>query len=162
VLARLGERGHTHRVLYNSLKLVHVLAVIVWFGGGIMLTLLLGRAARTSVSAVAPIARLGAGMGPVFGAAGGVAFVAGVVMVLTTDGLDFEEAWISIGIVIYLVSAFIGARVIGPRYERLAEAAESADEGAATTARAALVAPTMIDLTLLTIAVAAMVYKWGA
>ncbi len=149
-------------MLYNSLKLVHVLAVIAWFGGGIMLTLLLGRAARTSTAAVAPVARLGASIGPFFGAAGGVAFLAGIALVLTTNGLDFEEAWIGIGIVIYLVSAFIGARLIGPRYEALATAAEAGDESATATACSALVPVTMIDLTLLTIAVAAMVFKWGA
>jgi uncharacterized membrane protein len=150
-------------VLYETLKLVHVLAVIVWVGGGIVLTLVLGRAWRTSLGAVAPIARIGAGLGPVFGAAGGIAFLAGVAMVVTTEGSpDFEEPWIAIGVVVYLISAVVGARLIGPRYGRLAAAAEAGDQGGAAAARSALVPVTVVDLTLLVIAIAAMVYKWGA
>lgn len=149
-------------MLYNSLKLIHVLAVIAWFGGGVMLTLMIGRTGRTSPAAVAPVARTGAQLGSFFGAAGGIAFLAGIALVLTTTGLEFEQAWIAIGVVVYLVSAFLGARLISPRYETLAEAAESGDEAATTAARKALVPVTMADLTLLTIAVAAMVFKWGA
>ena len=148
--------------MYNSLKLIHVLAVIFWFGGGVMLTLLAGRAARTSTATLAPVARLGAAVGPFFGVMGFIAFLAGIAMVLITDGLDFEEPWITIGVVVYLVSAFLGARIIGPRYDKLGVAADSGDEAATATARKAVVGPTMIDLTLLTIAVAAMVFKWGA
>lgn len=146
--------------MYNALKFIHVFAVIAWFGGGIMLTLMAGRASRTSINALAPVARLGAGLGPFFGIAGLIAFLTGVIMVLITDGLAFEELWITVGVVVYLISAFLGARMIGPRYEALAGAAESGDEAATATARGAVVQVTMIDLTLLTIAVAAMVWKW--
>lgn len=148
--------------MYETLKFVHVMAVIAWFGGGIVLVAIAGRAARTDQVALGSVARLGAAMGPFFGAMGGVAFLAGVAMVLTTEGLDFEEAWITIGIVIYLVSAFTGARLIVPRYERLGEAAAGTDEATTAAARKAVVGVTMVDLTLLTIAVAAMVFKWGA
>ncbi|WP_370324683.1 DUF2269 family protein [Euzebya sp.] len=148
--------------MYETLKFIHVMAVIAWFGGGIFLTALAGRAARTDTAALGTVVRLGGAMGPFFGAMGGIAFLAGIAMVLTTDGLDFEEAWITIGIVVYLVSAFLGGRVLGPRYERLGEAAAGGDAAATETARKAVVSITMVDLTLLTIAVAAMVFKWGA
>ena len=69
-------------MIYDTLKLVHVLAVILWFGGGVMLTLVAGRASRTSTAALAPVARIGAGLGSFFGAVSGVGFLPGVGMVL--------------------------------------------------------------------------------
>lgn len=149
-------------MLYNSLKFIHVLAVVAWVGGAVMLVLLGGRAHRAGPTRLAPVARLGSQMGGFFGPVSGVAFVAGVIMVLTTDGLDFEEAWITIGIVVFLVSAVLGARMIGPRWEALADAADSGDTTAIDTARGRLTLVTMVDLTLLTVAIAAMVFKWGA
>ncbi len=151
-------------MIYDTLKLVHVLAVILWFGGGVMLTLVAGRASRTSLAALAPVARIGAGLGSFFGAVSGVAFLTGVGMVLATDGpaWEWESTFIVIGVVVFLASSVLGSRFIGPRYAVLADAAESHDEHATAAARSAVVVVTMIDLTLLTIAVASMVYKWGA
>ncbi|HUG85149.1 MAG TPA: hypothetical protein VMM13_11320, partial [Euzebya sp.] len=141
---------------------VHVLAVIAWVGGGITLTLVAGRAARLEGNALAPVARIGASLGGYFGAVSGVAFLAGVAMMFTEEAPGWDQAWISIGLAVWFISAFLGARMISPRYVKLADAAEAGDGAAVTAARKSLTPIAMTDLTLLAIAVAAMVFQWGS
>lgn len=147
-------------MVYNTLKLVHVLAVILWFGGGLMFTIAAARARRAGPQTLAAVAGTSAQLGRVFGAAGGVAFLAGVGMMFTDSPWEWESLWITIGIVVFFVSSFLGGRMIGPGYERVAAAAGTGDASAIDAAMGKVRPFVMADLTLLTVAVAAMVYKW--
>lgn len=148
--------------MYTTLKLIHVLAVIVWFGGGVMLTLAAGRAHRADAGSLAVVSRIGAGMGAVFGATSGVAFLTGIGMMLVPSSpWEWSEIWINIGIIGFFASAVLGARFISPSYDRLADAAGAGDASAISSARSKLIPVTMADLTILTVVVASMVYKWG-
>lgn len=149
-------------MLYQTLKLVHVLAVVAWVGGLIMMVLMAGRAARTGTAALAPVARLAADLGGYIAAVAGVAFLAGVGMMFTEGAPGWGEAWISIGLTVFLITAFTGSRLEQPRYAALADAADGGDAAAVEGARKALLPVAMLDLTLLVIAIAAMVYRWGA
>ena len=148
--------------LYETFKLIHILAAIVWIGGGTVLLILTIRARSTSIDATAVVARAGAQVGSLFGAAGGVAFLAGVLMLLQGgfDRAEWEQLWIVWGIVAFLVSSFLGGRLISPRYESLATAAEGGDGAAVASAVGSLTTVALVDLALLTSTVAAMTFKW--
>lgn len=148
--------------MYNLLKLVHVLAVIVWFGGGIMVIILGGVAARKDAQTLAGVSSALATTGKVFGPAAGVALLAGIGMLLVPNSaFDFSEPWIGIGFLVWFISAFLGSRIIGPGWERMADLTATGDAAAIQAQRSKLTAPTMADASLLLVAVSAMVFKWG-
>lgn len=149
------------RMLYESLLFVHILAAAVWLGGGVMLLFLVQRASRASLPALSGVAGAASATGSLLGAAGGVTFLAGIGLLLTGDW-EPESAFIVIGILVFLVVSVLGTRVVGPVCEQLEAAAGAGDQAAVDPAQVKLVRFSVINVVLLTLAVASMVYKWGA
>lgn len=150
-------------MLYNSLLFVHILAAAVWLGGGVMLAFLVQRATRVSLPALAGVAGAASATGALLGASGGIAFVAGIGLVLASDGQwAFDQVFVSIGVLVFLIVSGLGARVVAPACEELATAAEAGDTAAVAPAQARLVRFALINVALLTVAIAAMSFKWGA
>ena len=104
---------------YNAIKYVHVISAIIWVGGAFFAQLLAIRAQRSTDPAELP--RLGAALGElgmkVFLPASIVLFVAGVI--LTLQRWAFSQLWISIAIILWLVSAITGALYLGPQSARI-------------------------------------------
>ncbi|MGI9017010.1 MAG: hypothetical protein ACR2HR_07900 [Euzebya sp.] len=149
-------------MLYDTLKFIHVLAVVAWVGGLIAMAVFAGVAARRDLATLGPVARTGAELGGFFGASSGVAFLAGLAMMFTDRGPDFSAAYINIGFIAFFITAFLGARVIGPGYAKMALAADAGDVSAVNAARKTAAIPLMSSLALLVITIAAMVFQWGA
>jgi uncharacterized membrane protein len=105
--------------LAETLKFLHVLSVIVWVGGGVMLQVLLWRAAKAgpddrrvlSQSADWTHQRL-------FMPASFAALVFGIWLVIE-GGYDFSDLWITLGFVGFAISALIGMAVLGPTSKRM-------------------------------------------
>jgi uncharacterized membrane protein len=152
--------------LYETLNLIHVVAVIVWMGGSIMISVLLARTiANKDAAAVGGILGQGEFLGRfVFNPAGIVTLGAGIWMVI--DGpWEFSEAWISIGFVGIAAGALLGALY----YPRQFRAAGEALEGGAGLADTAVANPlnrlrmvASAETLLLLIVVWAMITKPGA
>jgi uncharacterized membrane protein len=160
-LARARAVGQTGTVLYNSLLFVHVLAAAVWLGGGVMLLYLVRRAAAAGLPAVAGVAGAAATTGSILGAAGGVTFLAGIGLVLAGPW-EFEQAFVTIGVLVFVVVSVVGARLVGPACESLSEAAIAGDRAAVAAPLAKVTRFSLVNVGLLTLAVASMSWKWGA
>ena len=110
--------------LVEILKFLHVLSVIVWVGGGVMLQILLWRSnlagpdnARVfNQSAEWTHQRL-------FMPASFAALIFGVWLVIA-GGYDFADLWITLGFVGFAISAVIGMAVLGPTSKKMKELIE--------------------------------------
>jgi uncharacterized membrane protein len=112
--------------LYNWLLLLHILAAMVWVGGGVLLAVLATRVLREREPGA--VARFVGGMrviAPVVLAPATVAVVAiGVWMVLDSSAWGFDQLWVQLAL-----GLFAGAFVVGAAYQ--SRAAIKADRAAA-------------------------------
>lgn len=148
---------------YELVKFFHVLAVIIWVGGGTMLQILLARAKRAGPDALAVFNQSAEWTSQrVFMPASFAVLGFGIWLVV--DGpWSFSDAWIGIGILGYAISAINGMVNLGPTARKMKELiAERGpnDPGVTKLARRMDVAG-RIDLIVLTAVVLDMVVKPG-
>jgi uncharacterized membrane protein len=149
---------------YNAIKYIHVLAAIVWVGGAFFAQLLAIRAQRSADPAELP--RLGAALGDlgmkVFLPASIILFIAGVI--LTIQRWSFTELWVSIAIILWLVSAATGAMYLGPQSAKIGKlfAAEGPNSIPARAALAKVFLVSRLELLSFAVIVFLMVFKPGA
>lgn len=107
--------------LYETLLLVHILAALVWVGGGFMLVLLAYRAERAE-DEVAMAYVVGQGdklANKVFVPAAVTTLVMGIL--LTIDGpWSFGDLWIVLALAGYFAGFVLGAFFLGPLSARIA------------------------------------------
>ena len=124
-------------IAYNAIKYIHVISAVIWVGGAFFAQVLAIRAQRSTDLAELP--RLGAAIGElgmkVFLPAAIILFIAGII--LTVQRWAFSDTWISIAIVLWLVSALTGALYLGPQSRKVGELFSSEGPGS-IKARAAL------------------------
>jgi uncharacterized membrane protein len=105
---------------YAVLKTLHILAAVVWVGGGltlIVLAILYER--RRDQEGLFAVARQAEWIGTrVFTPASFITLAFGIAAVVEGDW-DFGSAWIVIGLVGWAASAFVGIALITPRVKRL-------------------------------------------
>lgn len=151
--------------LYEWLLFLHIVAAIVWIGGGVVLQILGLRLARS---------RDGPGMlkftrdieflGPRIFAPTSLAVLGlGVWMVLVSDAWAFSQLWIVLALVAYGISFLIGITYFGPAAKRIERAVEAEGPDGATVAR--LIRTNLLvsrfDLAILLFIVWDMVFKPG-
>src|SRR5918999_2725169 len=100
--------------MYEFLLFVHVLAVVIWVGGGVVLNFLGTRLATGGnpvemAGFMHQIEWIGI---RVFTPASAIVLIAGVI--LTLDAWSFDTLWIGIGIAGFLYSFINGAFLLGP------------------------------------------------
>jgi uncharacterized membrane protein len=115
------------QTLYDWLLFLHVLAAMVWLGGGVMLAVSAARVLRDPDPAA--VGRFTASLrviGPLVLAPATLAVLGlGIGLVLDTDAWDFGQLWVQLG-----VALFAAAFLIGAAYQsRTALAATRAAEG---------------------------------
>lgn len=148
--------------LYEALLFVHILAAVVWLGGGFMLILLGFRAEREQDDqALGYIAQQAGKLGNVvFIPAALVVLVMGIL--LTIEGpWSFSQLWIVLGLAGFASSFVLGAFFLGPMGERIAAQVE-ADGGftaASLEQTRKLLTLARIDYVLFFIIVAIMAIK---
>lgn len=100
--------------MYEFLLFVHVLAAVIWVGGGFALNVLGTRLVKAAnPDAIAGFARQSAFIGSrIFAPVSALLFLAGVLM--TIDRWDFQDLWIAIGVAGFLYSFVTGAAILGP------------------------------------------------
>lgn len=146
---------------FETLKLLHVLAAIVWVGGGILQTTYVVRAARSDATHRLGVARDMVFLGSkVFGPASGLAFVFGVWMVFERPSFAFGDAWIIIGLAGFALSSIVGGAVFSPKGKALLAALEEGKPG--DTLLRTITRAAFVDQAILLVAVWAMVVKPGA
>jgi uncharacterized membrane protein len=142
----------------------HILAAMVWVGGGIWAQGYAVRAERSSDPMdVVRFGKTAAWLGTrVSLPAALIVVLAGIYM--TLDRWSFGQAWISIALGLWLLSAILGAVYIGPRLEQSAAAFEAegptSARGLELTRRLFLVS--RLELVSFLVIVALMVFKPGS
>jgi uncharacterized membrane protein len=147
--------------LFETLKLLHVLAAMVWLGGGILQTILVWRVRRADLPHRLGLARDMKSMGDrVFGAATVAVLAFGIWMVIEQPAFAFGDTWILIGIAGILISGAIGGAFFAPKGKALVATLESGQPADALLHNIAMVA--VVDQLVLITVVWAMVAKPGA
>ena len=100
--------------MYDILVFVHVLAAVIWVGGGFALNVVGTRIVKAANSAAtASFAHQAAFIGQrIFAPTSLILLAAGVAM--TLDRWSFRQLWIAIGVAGFLYSFITGAFIIGP------------------------------------------------
>lgn len=151
--------------LAEVLKLIHVVAVIVWLGGAFLLIVLFGLTARSGDEAtVVGLTKAGEKLGlAVFNPAGIITLIAGVWLAIEAD-FDFSEAWISIGFLGVILGAALGMAFYPKALRRLqAGITDGGLEGAESIAALRRMRTIqMAEFAFLLVVVWAMVVKPGA
>ncbi len=147
---------------YSAFKTVHVIAAIVWIGGGTLLTIL-GVAAERKRDPIelANIARQAATVGEkVFAPAGLVVVAMGIALMLNTDW-GWGKFWIVAGLVGYAITFVTGVGVLSPLAKKVTALTEEKGpthpETAAAITRILMIA--RIDVAMLLLVVVDMVTK---
>jgi uncharacterized membrane protein len=149
--------------MYELLKYIHVVCAIIWVGGAVYIQVLAFRVQRSGDPSL--LGRLGPEIEfigtRVFVPASVILFVAGVA--LTAQRWSFQQAWISIAMVLWFVSLLVGALFLGPQSKKLgalvATDGPAAPSVAAVSARLFLVS--RLELVSFAVIVALMVFKPG-
>lgn len=151
--------------LYSWLVLGHILAAIIWVGGGIMELLL----TRRMVAAAVPegnafaAARQWTG-GRVFGPAALSVLGFGILMVIQSSAWTFSQPWVWLSLVLATGAILTGAAYYGPEQERLGRLAaeRGADDSEILRRRTRMQLVTHLDVVVMVIIVSLMVFKPGA
>ena len=147
---------------YAAFMAVHVTAVVIWIGGGALLTIFgLLAERRSDGGQLVAIARMAAFAGErIFAPAGLVVVAMGIAMVLDAH-LGFGHFWIVFGLLGFLATFLIGVGVLAPASKKvtglLAEKGPSDPEVQAQINRILLVA--RADIAMLLLVVVDMVTK---
>jgi uncharacterized membrane protein len=152
--------------VYDLFKFIHIVAVIVWIGAGVTFLILNTRlAAARDHAGVKALASQSEWFGKrVFSVAAAVTLIAGIIMVLVSDDTvaGFADLWITIGFVGIALSIVFGA-VLSQRAGNELEAVVAADgpeSSQVAVLQRRLNLYGAIDLAILLVVVAAMVWKW--
>jgi uncharacterized membrane protein len=147
---------------YSAFKTVHVIAAVVWIGGGALLTILGLVAERTNDPVeLATVARWAATVGEkLFAPAGLVVVAMGIAMMVNTDW-GWGRFWVIAGLVGYAITFVTGVGVLSPRAKKIVALTEEKGvthpETQAAIARILLIA--RADVALLFLVVVDMVVK---
>jgi uncharacterized membrane protein len=146
--------------MYNVLKTAHIIAVIAWFGGGILMQVLALRARRSTPDKLVAFANDAAWAGNhYFAPASGLTLLFGVLAAWKGGG--FSPLWVKLGLLGFFLTAVNGAAILGrlsKKMSGLAAERGSDDPGVQATARRLLTAMN-IDLVIVLAVVLDMVYK---
>ncbi|MGH2723837.1 MAG: DUF2269 family protein [Actinomycetota bacterium] len=151
--------------LYRWLLLLHILAAMVWIGGGILLQVLGGRLARArDEEGMVKFSRDIEILGPrVFAPASLAVLGLGVGMVVVSDAWAFSQLWIVLALVAFGLSFVVGIAYFGPASKRLERAVETEGPRGSTVQR--LIRQNLLvsrlDLAVLLFVVWDMVFKPG-
>ncbi len=147
---------------YAAFMAVHVLAVVVWIGGGTLLTIFgILAERRQDAEEVSAIARMAAFAGErIFAPAGVIVVAMGIAMVI--DGhLGFGHFWIIFGLLGFLATFLTGVTVLAPAAKRLSALVEThgATHPETQAAIAHILRIARVDIAMLLVVVVDMVTK---
>ena len=152
--------------MYEFLLTVHVLAAVLWVGGGVTLHILIRRAlrlpdARARHEAVVQLEWVGAKFFPFFS----IALIVAAILLVTREegGWEFEQTFIQIGLTGWIISFLIGIGFYereGNKRTDLVEA-EGPDSPAVASSLRRTAMVNSFELLLLVLVVVAMTTKPG-
>lgn len=152
--------------LYDLLKYTHVLGAITWVGAGIFIQYYatrLSRAKETQKLAgfAKDIEKAGTQLAM---PASLLALLAGIVMVAYSPAIAFRDLWILAGLVGYAATFVTGAFFLGPLAGKIGDAIDEKgiDDPDVSAMVSRIFTVSRVDLVVLLLVIAAMVFKPGA
>ena len=150
--------------MYQLLLFIHIVCAVIWVGGAAYAQLLALRVSRSPDPSELPrLARNIDFIGSrVFGPAAVLLFVAGVGM--TLQAWSFDQTWIAVSVVLWVLSVVTGAAYLAPRVKRAAELFEA--EGPTSPAGRELIdrlfLVSRVELVSFAVIIALMTFKPGS
>jgi uncharacterized membrane protein len=156
------SQGSWSNAWYSAFKTMHVLAAVIWIGGGALL-MILGIAAERKRDPVelATVARQAAMVGEKLFAPAGIVVVAmGVAMMVNTNW-GWGKFWVIAGLVGYAITFVTGVGVLSPMTKKIAALTEEKGPNHPETAAAItrVLQIVRIDVAMLLLVVVDMVTK---
>jgi uncharacterized membrane protein len=151
--------------IYNWIKTVHVLAAIVWVGGGIFIQIYVTRLKRTNdqtrlMAFAKDVEKFGT---MIFLPASILVLIFGMVMVWYAPQWELTQLWVILGLLGIANTIVVGAAFLGPEAGRLARVASERgpDDPEVVRRTERLFAISRYDLAVLVLVVVDMVVKPG-
>jgi hypothetical protein len=142
---------------------LHVLAAAVWFGSNYAVMTMSMRYAKVEGSSAADFQRSLADLGlKAQTPAAVLLLVSGIFLVLGSDAYGFGSGFVSLGFFTIIVGAVLGSRFFGPNARKAADQHEAGDTAGARATERRVGQVGTLDMALLAITIAAMVWRWGA
>lgn len=149
--------------MYTFLIWLHILGAAVWIGGGVANLAFDRSFTSESDGAKAALQRTTVALGNrLFMPASVLVLLTGIVMVIQSAVWDFENAFVVIGFAMVAIAAVLGSAVYGPTGRKTAAALDSGDTATAAAGSRRIATVGSVELALLIVTLAAMVWKWGA
>ncbi len=146
---------------FEIFKFIHVAAVIIWVGGGVLGALFAQRAKKADPAhTLGIVTDMELVSRRVFAPASGVALLFGILMVLDADAIDFEQTWISMGIGGIVISMVLGMTYLGPNAKKLIPELATGDPAAGRRLNA-IARVARLDLVVMFVVLWAMIAKPG-
>jgi uncharacterized membrane protein len=151
--------------IYNWIKLFHILAAIVWVGGGIFIQIHVTRMKRANemgrlLAFARDIERIGM---TVFTPASILVLLSGIAMVWYSPAWEVGQLWVILGLVGIANTIVVGAGFLGPEAGRIARLTEERgpDDPEIVRRVQRIFSIARYDLAVLVLVVADMVVKPG-
>jgi uncharacterized membrane protein len=148
--------------LYEVLFFFHILAVAIWVGGNAMSAFLNARAERSEATYRARFIRDAGVYGVVIGVSAVVVLGTGLGMVLDSELITLSQTWVWLGLALFAVSVIIAASYIGPASSKIVAALEAGQMEEADRRVKQFDTVVRLDLLLVIVILAVMVFKPGA
>ena len=148
--------------LFELFKIIHIVAAMGWVGGAILSQVHSAFVQkRANPQDLMTFIEFQGHLGQrYFAPLSGIVVAAGIGMVIESP-FDFTDAWIVIGIALWLVSSLTGAFYLGPQTDKIKAGLEGAADTALERRIKNVVLATRIDLVVLLGVVVDMVLKPG-
>jgi len=148
--------------VYQFLLFLHIAAAAGWIGAAVR-----HLAEAPVVRSGEPVARAlwyrsQVAMGTrLFAPAATIVLATGIWMVVSNESIGFEAPFVSIGFAAVIFGAAVGPAVFGKRGEAAAARLDEGDVSGAEAIARGTRPIELLDLAVLLVALAAMVWKWG-
>jgi uncharacterized membrane protein len=142
------------------LVLIHILAAMVWIGGGIYAMFQSHRALTTGEGLGIVISQEERAGRLLFGPAAAVVLITGLANVMSTPAWSFGQTFVWLSLTLVLVSGLIGGAFYGPVWKRMQSIHDdNPDDPTLTTLRRRVSLISRLDLVILLTVVVLMVTK---
>lgn len=144
------------------LLIIHVLAAAAWIGAAGAQFVIMPRMIRAGDGTASTWMETIVQLGRVYYTPAALVILAsGVGLVLDSPVYEFEQLFVVIGVAMVLIAGGLGGGVYGPRGREAAAAFAAGDAGTAKTATGTITRVAGVEIALLVVTVASMVYRWG-
>ena len=147
----------------NVLLIIHILAAATWFGANMVQFFVAMRLRKADNAIAAEWQRMTVALGKgLYSPAVILLFITGFGLVGTSDGaFEIGDPFVILGIVVVVIGAVVGIRIVGPQGEKAATAYDDGDRAGAEAIITRVSRVALVDTLLLVVAIVAMVNLWG-